>query len=481
MTSGRGERSERPNVILLVVDALRADAIEPFGAPPGSSPTIGGLASRGTAVDGVRSTAAWTLPSHIAMLSGQLARGLGLGQAPAQTPQSAAPVVRAQRERLLAEVLRRAGYATWGVTSNVWAGRAAGFDTGFEQFAELETSRHGQLGGRLRHRLRWDIEAVRARDDDGARQAERVIAEWLGEREPRPFFLFANLVECHSPYLPPHPHSGGSPLLRIRAADDAFRYLTFDAILRTCVGAHQIPEGALARMRRLYAASLRYVDDWLARLLDRLSGQGRLEQTLVVLCSDHGENLGEGGLITHGLSLDDRLLRVPFVSAGPGTSALAGIKSLAELPPRIAAAVGLPSHPWGPGLVNGLPVAQWDGYRMTDEAREDYAQKLKLTPAQAMRLKTPKTCAVSDRFKLVQGADESEEWLFDLAVDPLELAPLREEGAKAARAGKLLDEMRAAVRDPVVQRTTNASASPEVLEASEAAEVERRMRLLGYM
>ena len=96
----------RPNIVLLVLDALRADAIEPYGAPPGSSPALADLARRGRTVPKVRSTASWTLPSHLAMFTGVLARSLGLGQAPSRTPQSAAPIVRSQRERLLAEALR---------------------------------------------------------------------------------------------------------------------------------------------------------------------------------------------------------------------------------------------------------------------------------------------------------------------------------------------------------------------------------------
>src|SRR5437588_7630579 len=154
-----------PNVLLLVLDALRADAVEPFGAPPGSSPALAELARRGRAIEGVRATASWTLPSHIAMFTGQLARGLGLGQAPSRTPQGAAPVVRAQEDRLLAAVLSRAGYDTRGVTTNVWAGKASGFDAGFERFVELDSSRQNSLGGGLRQRVKWDWEGVRSRAD----------------------------------------------------------------------------------------------------------------------------------------------------------------------------------------------------------------------------------------------------------------------------------------------------------------------------
>jgi Sulfatase len=474
-------RADRPSVLLLVLDAVRADAVEPFGAPSGSSPTLAQLARRGHGVVGVRSTGSWTLPSHIAMFTGQLARSLGLGQAPGQMPQGAAPVVRAQRERLLAENLRQAGYATKGVTTNIWAGRASGFDSGFEEFEELDASRQGNLGTGLRLRLRWDLEGVRARGDDGAARAEAVMRRWLGEPDRRPFFWFVNLVECHSPYLPPRPYDGVSALTRLRAADEAQRYLTFESILLTGLGVRTVPEGALRRMRRLYAGAVRYVDAWVARLLESLSDAGRLEDTLVLVCSDHGENFGEGGLIAHGLSLDERLLRVPFIAAGPGASEFEGMRSLAELPKRIGRAIRLERHPWGDGLVGGLPVAQWDPFELTSERLSELSIQWQLDDAAARRLISPLTCAVSGHFKLVRGAGETDEALFDLEADPLEMSPVTGEEAMAERAGQALGSLRAAVNDPGVQATTEMTAAPDEASAEETAEIERKMRLLGYM
>jgi arylsulfatase A-like enzyme len=475
------DRTDRPNVLLLVLDTLRADAAEPYGAPAGSSPALADLARRGMAVPRVRSTASWTLPSHVAMFTGQLARSLGLGQAPEQTPHGAAPVVRAQRELLLAEVLRKCGYATRGVTTNLWAGQASGFDTGFEEFAELPTSRQTQLGGRFRHRVRWGLEGVRSRVDDGAAQAWRVMERWSTELDERPFFWFVNLVECHSPYLPPRPYDEASALTRLLAADEAYRYLTLEAILRACLGALAVPDPALRRMRHLYAGSLRYVDDWVTRVLTALSRTGVIDDTLVIVCADHGENFGEGGLMAHSLSVDDRLLHVPFIVAGPGVEAFDGMLSLAELPARVADAIGLEQHPWGSGLIAGLPVAQWDPFELTDERAAELTTEWRLDDAGAQRLRAPITCAVSGRFKLVRGKNETDEALYDLDADPLELAPLRDGGAIAARAGDALPALRAAVHSPAAQRTAEVALVPDEASAEEVADIERRMKLMGYM
>src|SRR5205807_6526897 len=128
------ERVRRPNILLVVLDALRRDAIEPHGAPAGSTPAIAELARRGAAVPHAYATSSWTLPSHASMLTGLLPRQLGLGQPPGGSPHGARPVFRQAYERLLAPVLAGAGYATRGFSANLWASGEVGLDIGFERF-----------------------------------------------------------------------------------------------------------------------------------------------------------------------------------------------------------------------------------------------------------------------------------------------------------------------------------------------------------
>ena len=146
-----------------------------------------------------------------------------------------------------------------------------------------------------------------------------------------------NLVECHSPYLPPWPYNDLGPIARLRAAEEARRHLTLSGIWKACAGNFDVAPGALERMRHLYARSVRLMDDWLRDLLADLDRRGILDRTLVIVTSDHGENFGEGGLMGHAFSLDQRLLHVPLVIAGPGAPADdPGIVSLAALPRMIA-------------------------------------------------------------------------------------------------------------------------------------------------
>jgi arylsulfatase A-like enzyme len=456
-----------------VLDTARRDAFEPYGAAAGSSPVIAQLARSGRAVQDVYSTASWTVPSHASMLTGMLPRALGLGQAPGGRPAGCRPVLEGARDRFLPEVLRRGGYSTAAVSANVWISEASGFGTGFERFEEVVSGRQALMHrDDARARLAWGLEAARARVDDGAAAAERALAAMIEEPPRRPFFWFVNLVECHSPYLPPRPYDDLPLAQRLRAGAEARRHLTLDSIWRACAGGFDIPDPAIARMRRLYGASIRYMDDWLGRVLERLDGAGLLADTLVVVTSDHGENLGEGGLISHAFSLDERLIRVPFVAAGPDP--VPEIASLIELPRLVAGAAGLADHPWTePGLEPGVRVAQFDPLTTAGDPRARAAvERWGLGEDALARITSPITCATDGRRKLVRLGER--DLLYDLDGDPLELTP------QSANGGAATGRLRAALEHPSLwtrPAEEPAAAAPEAA----ADDIERRMRLLGYM
>jgi arylsulfatase A-like enzyme len=461
------------NVLLIVLDTTRADALEPYGAPAGASPATADLALRGRALDPVYATACWTLPSHVSMFTGALPREVGLSQAPGGTPLGAQPVMRSLANRSLPAVLQRAGWDTRAVSANIWVSEASGFDTGFDEFVGLRSHRHDTLDQRgVRGRLRAGVAAARGRIDDGAADAERTILRWLDDRSGEPFFWFVNLLECHSPYLPPRPYGDVGTLGRLRASADARQFLNLEAIWRACLGASHVPDGALERMRRLYAGAVRYMDDWLARVLEAMDAKGVLDDTLVIVTSDHGENFGEGGLLCHAYSLDDRLTRVPFVAAGPG--APEELASLAELPALISGVAGLDDHPWQDRTPPPVAVAQFDPLGTAADPRLQAAmEEWDLDEAGRARMVTPMIMASDGRLKLQRRGGVEE--VFDLTNDPLELTPM-----DADREG--LDTLRAALDHPAATAVAVGSpTAPAHATPDEVAELESRMRLLGYL
>jgi arylsulfatase A-like enzyme len=457
-----------PNVLLIVFDTARADAFEPYGAAAGSSPAVAALARAGRALPDVRSTACWTIPSHASMFTGLLPRAAGLARAPGGTPGGCRAAMEAHAPRLLPEVLRRAGYRTRGISTNLWITDDSGFATGFDEFRVVDATRQPDMVGRgMRSRAAWAVDALRARSDDGAAEAGAVLRGWLAEgRGDRPSFWFVNLIEAHSPYLPPRPWNDLGARDRLRAAAEARRHLTLGEIWRGCVGDLDVPEPALARMRHLYARSVRQLDDWLADVMEEVD----LDDTLVLVCSDHGENFGEGGLIGHAFSLDDRLTRVPFVAAGPG--APEAMDSLLELPRTIASAAGIDGHPWADPLP-GAAVAQFNAPVDGGDARVDTVARGEwgLSEEAVSRLTSSFESATDGRQKLL--SRDGRLSLIDLEADPLELAPRPVAPADAP-----------AALVAALDHAAASGAAPEPRTEASAEELERiqnQMRTLGYL
>ena len=470
-----------PNIVLLVFDTARADAFTPYGAPSDATPVVAQLANEGSFADAAYATSCWTLPSHASLFTGALPRAVDLAQAPGGTPHGCAPVLRELRPRLLPAVLREHGYRTEGVSTNLWITDVSGFDTGFDRFESVPSPRQGHMVATTpKGRARWLAEGVLARYDDGARSAEQTLERWLGDRGTEPFFWFVNLIECHSPYLPPRPYNDLPLPQRLKAASEAPKHLTLDAIWRSCCGGFDVPPDAIERMRHLYAQSIRLLDDWLGRIVERLGDAGVLDDTVVIVTSDHGENLGESELIGHAFSLDDRLTRVPLVARGPGID-VSGTSSIAQLPALIAEVASIEA-PWSAGdLPSDVGVAQFDPPVEPGDPRIEIAlEAWGLGEEAAQVLTTPLTSASDGRWKLLRRGEVEE--TYDLVADPSEEQP------NAVIPDDRLTVLREALCHPAATArgtgTHGARTVPSTSSApdpDEVARIEAQMRQLGYL
>lgn len=465
----------RPNVLLVVMDTARADAVEPYGAAPGSTPAVAALADAGTAVPLVHATANWTLPSHASLLSGRLPRALGIG--------GGAPldqVLAANEHRLLAPVLHDEGWHTIGISANPFVSPAHGFGLGFDRFFEVRSARRTPAAG-LAGRARDVATGLLADVDDGLGQVEATLGRAVAEAPTdRPWFAFVNLMECHSPYLPPRPWNDLGPVDRVLAARDVRRYQSHGAVVAACRGQLAVPAGSRRRMRHLYGRAVSMMDGWLGRVGDHLSAHGMWDDTLVVVTSDHGENLGECGRLGHALSVDERLLRVPLLLAGAGLDAVPDdVCSIADVPRLLAVALGIERHPWRePACPDGIAIAQNDGYRAVNPAFADvFAREWQLDADAVELLDRPRLAAVDGRFKLVREevGDHVVDRLHDLAADPLETLDVRlrhpEEATRLAAALAAADDDRPTVLAAPAAGSA-AGHDPAVVE---------RLRLLGYL
>jgi arylsulfatase A-like enzyme len=207
-------------------------------------------------------------------------------------------------------------------------------------------------------------------------------------------------------------------------------------------------------MRHLYERSIALMDDWLARIREALHRHGLSDDTTLIVTSDHGENFGETpGLIGHAGSLDDRLLRVPLVMAGPRTPVPSdGVTSLTDLPRLVAGIAGLADHPWGEATGDGVAIAQYDG--PVHEDRRPILDEWNATADGVRRLTERFTAATDGEHRLVRS---------DSGDEGDDLPHLR----------AALDRADATAWDPDPEGTQGGSA--------DAAAIEERMRLLGYL
>lgn len=467
------------------MDTARLDVFEPFGGAPGATPVLGEVADRGRAHPAMYAPACWTVPSHAALLGGGSHRSMGLDHTGGAGPDEFRAGMQTNADRLLPEVLSRAGWATHGVSVNAWISPSSGFDTGFESWQQVEHDRVDRLGSSSRRdTLWWYLSALRGQLDDGAAAVAGLLSRWLDERDGRPFFWFVNLVECHSPYLPPKPWNPAGPIGRLRAAHDARVHQTFEQYWRACLAGWDASVETRERVRVQYLASISVLDDWVGRLFSLLDAAGVLDETIVVVTSDHGENLGENDLFGHAFSLDDRLLRVPFFERGPAELDLPAVAQLQDIPAAVAGAVGLDEHPWQERRADGVAVAELDAPGRRGEARTERAiREWSLGPEAAARLCRSFSVATDGRWKLLRSGVDGSEQLIDLEADPLETAPVgaTATGVPAPTLGRLRGALDDAALAAIPRIQPQGSTDGDSTDPTDRAALERRLRGLGYL
>jgi arylsulfatase A-like enzyme len=310
---GRGDGGGRPNLILITIDALRADHVGAYGSRRGLTPHLDAFARRATLYRSVYAPAPWTLPSLGAMFSGRPPAQCGLKTV---ARQSTAWYVRSAALRpgvpVVAELLQRAGYRTGAETANVFLRPERGLSQGFDAFRN-EGDAYGP-----------------APDLTRADNVTRNALAWLRLNRRRPFFLWVHYLDPHTPYDSPET----PPRWRAGYPRRWQPTLTFGR--RTM----ESQDSAARRRRcdfcrRMYAEEVRYADRWVGELLAGLKRLGLDRNALIAITADHGEELFDHGGFEHGHSMHQEVLRVPLLVRWPrGVSADREIRqtvSLADL------------------------------------------------------------------------------------------------------------------------------------------------------
>lgn len=473
---------DSPNVLLVVLDTVRADHLDFFGYPRETMPALSRFAAESCQVTrAIMATAPCTLPTHASMFTGHHSHTHGghlrfVGDE-GRGPDYGYPM----REDIptLAEHLTGLGFQTAGISANYGILSGYGLSRGFNHYDVVQgpafqgrqltwlyagPTHENSFGKFLSDKL---PEALGRRTQLFNRWAppyrraelitDRTLA-WLRERDDRPFFLFLNYLDAHRPYVPPPEHER-----RFAPEGSKVRWVGFlpggvsEKFMRRETSG---PQPWREHLVGLYDAELAYLDGELSRLLDELQRQPWWDNTLVIILSDHGEAFAEHGLLEHGTSVYDTQVRVPLFIKFPA--------SMAETPPRVS--------PWFqfvdiyPSIMDMLgEEAPPDIAGMAWGGQREWA----LTQAFVNRYDIPwldrELCAVMlEGHKYIVSTTGRVE-LYDLSVDPGETRDLV--GTRP--------ELEARARAIVEQR--DAALVTDLEPADKNAALQQKLRSLGYL
>jgi arylsulfatase A-like enzyme/Tfp pilus assembly protein PilF len=364
------ETPERPNVVLVTIDTLRADRLGAYGNDSGLTPHLDRLAREGVLFENASAAAPLTLPAHASILTGTYPLHHGIRDNGGYHLGAASVT--------LAETMQSRGYRTGAfvgafVLDSRW-GLDQGFDRYFDDF-DFESFDDVSLG------------AV-------SRPGDEVIAEalrFLNEAKPGPFFAWVHLYDPHAPYDPPEPYRG------LHAS----------------------------RRYGLYDGEVAHTDELVGRLLEWLSRESLQENTLVAVMGDHGESLEEHGELDHGFFVYDATMNVPFLIKGPGLEAAnlrvqAQVRSI-DLMPTVLELVGAEVPPAVQG-VSLVPLARGEKATLDLSAyRESLYPRLHYGWSELRSLR-------SEKFHFI---DAPAPELYDLRSDPKEERNLASERPEA--------------------------------------------------
>ena len=498
MTTGR-----LPNIILIIVDTLRGDHVSCYGHERRTTPHLDALAADATLYTTAISPGAWTPSSHASIFTGTYPSRHGVDRSHPYLDGGLTT---------LPEYLRERGYRTFGISSNFWISTATNYDRGFDVFYQswqlaqtrsnpaLERQRRRDpsysAGGNGRsaperlgatiNRLDAGIRRYCCRPfvnlDMGARRVNRVVRRWARTWKTldAPFFAFLHYMEPHEPYRPParflRHHLGGQSARRVTGVNQhALKFMS-----------GVVPMGAeeFDRLGRLYDAEVSYADHCIGELIEGLRATGLLDRTMLIVTSDHGENLGDHGLMSHMFSVHESILRVPLIVRYPGGEHGGTEPGLVQTLDIFPTLVTMLENGGAPAQLESTVRAQFQAGALPPfgPPRDVAIAELRdvQPPIHVLRKRYPQfDWSVYDRslravrtatHKYIQGSD-GREWLYDMATDPRELTDLH-----------LTDPTRAAELRARLEAWEGTFAPAEVTEAPELdEEIRRRLRDLGYI
>ncbi len=428
--------AQGPPVILVSMDTLRWDYVSALGGPEGTTPNIDALARDGVAFQNAISQAAWTLPSHMSLFTGQHPSRHAVVHKFARLDRT--------RSVMLAELLANAGYRSAAFTSGGYVGDEFGFARGFDSYRLIP--------------IGWFPVTIR---------------DWLSKRSRDPFLLFLHNYSIHNYWAPDELFASEGVEQRPGLSD-------FDTEIRELVIRYQqepvtgdVLGDEIAHLKERYRLATRHLDAQLGQVLGWLRELDLYDQSLIVVFSDHGEEFGEHGHTFHRQSLYEEMVHVPLVVKFPaGHHAGRRVEravQLVDLFPTVLAEAGVEAPDGvqidGAGLQQLLDQpGDWD------PDRGAFSELYYQGSAVALRNGSSKLL-----YKSPADGGAAQLELFDLGNDPGEQQNLAADDP--ALESRLVEELLRRFHGARAARLTRSTGRSPAIDPA----TQRRLEALGYM
>lgn len=390
---------DRPNIIFIVIDTLRADYLPTYGHKINTAPYMDSLAREGVVFERAIAPSTWTKTSMASVVTSLGPATHGVRRVNDMLPGQLTTI---------AEGLSANDYQTIGVNANPWLQSMFGFDVGFDKYESIPMRLH----------FYYPVWAINAR---AFALMENVSSE-------KPFFLYLHLMDPHSPYVPAPPYYSAPPLevpgLEVVTNAELERRFRQDGLTR--------PE-VLKRVIEFYEGEIKTADAGIKQLYGELQKNGFLENSVIIITSDHGEEFLEHGQVEHGKNFYPETYEVPLIFHAPGRlpagKRISNQVRLIDIAPTIfeLANIRVPEAFEGKSL---LP--------MNDQAITSRIA----TGAVGLNDSIPDldyTTVVSENYLYIREKNNNKVQFYDLKKDPAALNDLGTSHPKAALFGRLED------------------------------------------
>jgi arylsulfatase A-like enzyme len=428
-----------PNIILIVMDTVRADHLSIYGYERDTTPNLAALAKEATLYRRAVSSSDATLSTHASLFTGMYPRRHGAHMKPPEFP-NGRPL--SLNFETLAEALSKAGYSTLAVVSNhVYLRPEFGLAQGFQYYDFRQAVRFLEQGRvcYLRSLVYKIFQGLspRVAYEKAYKKAEEINAQvfnLLGRslKTDRPFFLFINYMDAHIPYLPPHPFDTLYP-----GKINSFANKDESAVIRDVMKLRRkIAEREKRHLTSQYDGAIAYIDSQIRLLMERLKSLALYNNSLIIITSDHGEAFDEKDFVDHGYSVYQNHVHVPLVIKYPGVVREKEddrLVSSVDIMPTILDILGLgiPDGVQGQSLVS----------RTGQEGRGVLAESFPLPVFRQWnsRFQRVQRALFCGSMKLIKSTNGEVE-LYNLAEDPNEETNLYRNGGETRQLEGMLDQ-----------------------------------------